>query len=460
MERKDIKVPIVPIRIMGDVMNILTDSKDYLSDKYVSVPLAGYKYTYIEQREGRLSGIGLNIFESIAWEKSTNKAVLGYSGKASCQAVFNDWYEYLCRETYLIYDPTLRTDKGTFLKVGRLVAAMYPDKSPDEISRIAHRVSTELLALSKIDISCVSVRDDIAIVYTMPHGDGGGSLNNSCMRQMPPETFEIYHDMGARIAVIVEDNKLMARALLWDTCKLMDRIYSTSLRYEMVLCKYAEEIGYLRRSEQSLNCRKHIHPNGNSLENAEFKLVCNNIQEKYTKVPYIDTFRYYLGDGVFSNESRGRSLTELDRPDGYDSNYILTESAYTCCNCGCGMLDDYVADGEYYCEDCFSDLFGRCDSCGDTHSREELIHVESVSRDVCPACINEYYTTCTSCEEIFHRDHVTYVNDEPYCGGCHSDRFRVCDECGEVFPVDEITYIKSEGIHLCSDCQEAANEDN
>lgn len=62
--------------------------------------------------------------------------------------------------------------------------------------------------------------------------------------------------------------------------------------------------------------------------------------------------------------------------DVHDSHYPYCHSCNgdvrcTCCNNIVSELDAYYIDGEFYCNDCYSDIFQCCDSCLDTVVRSE-----------------------------------------------------------------------------------------
>lgn len=120
--------------------------------------------------------------------------------------------------------------------------------------------------------------------------DGYGTLSKSCMRfEECQDFFSIYIDNPDKINMVIlinDDNKLLARALIWKTNvgMYLDRIYYTEPSEE-------ELIKLWFKNEYNSEM---IYPNMK-----EMKLSINDVYDKY---PYMDTFQYYdMEDKVLSN---------------------------------------------------------------------------------------------------------------------------------------------------------------
>lgn len=77
-------------------------------------------------------------------------------------------------------------------------------------------------------------------------------------------------------------------------------------------------------------------------------------------------------------------------------------------------------DGDYYCEDCYSEHFYSCDDCGDTIPRDDIIHI-SDNHYVCQDCFDNSYHYCNDCDEIIHDDDTYWYNDYPHCQYCYNE---------------------------------------
>ncbi len=96
-----------------------------------------------------------------------------------------------------------------------------------------------------------------------------------------------------------------------------------------------------------------------------------------------------------------------------------------CEHCG-KIMDDreeytYSYNGDYYCDECYYELFRNCDRCGDT-----------IPVDEC-----------------------NWNNDNPYCDNCYEGMFCECSNCGTTINRDE-AYVLDDG-YFCEECYSNAN---
>lgn len=129
----------------------------------------------------------------------------------------------------------------------------------------------------------------------------GSSLHQSCMRYSKCQSyFDFYIKLGAKIIVILdENNKIKARALLWDTDKglFLDRVYSTS---DENICKTIQQV----KRQLPIQYYKYNHTifnRADSMECPEMKV--NTLLKNYKGTfPYCDTMYYYQPEtGIVSN---------------------------------------------------------------------------------------------------------------------------------------------------------------
>jgi hypothetical protein len=146
--------------------------------------------------------------------------------------------------------------------------------------------------------------------YFRPDGYRHGSLWNSCMRQSERNKFmNLYVKNNVKMLVLFsDDNKVRARALLWDnikefdsdnTYKFMDRIYTVYDHDVDVFKKWAKENGYMTKYEQSAKSEIYVEIDGNPEKKHLYVILDNHSLSYY---PYLDTFKYYDPfKGRFSN---------------------------------------------------------------------------------------------------------------------------------------------------------------
>jgi hypothetical protein len=146
--------------------------------------------------------------------------------------------------------------------------------------------------------------------YFRPDGYRYGTLWNSCMRQSERNKFMNFYVMNdvKMLVLFSDDNKVRARALLWEgvkefdsdkTYKFMDRIYTVYDHDVDIFKKWAKENGYLTKWEQNAKTELYVDVDGNP-ERKHLYLVLD--KHNLSWYPYLDTFKYYdIFKGRFSN---------------------------------------------------------------------------------------------------------------------------------------------------------------
>lgn len=136
-------------------------------------------------------------------------------------------------------------------------------------------------------------------------------------------------------------------------------------------------------------------------------------------------------------------------------NYEYADSTH-CHRCG-----DYVSQGnalldpqgDYeYCPDCWSELFYSCADCHEECSFK--YNGDNTNPDgeyVCEECFSQNYSTCDKCGEVT-TDALTEVDgDEWYCDDCLSKYCSVCKGCDE-WVTDRHMYEIDGDYSYCEDC--------
>lgn len=142
---------------------------------------------------------------------------------------------------------------------------------------------------------------------------------------------------------------------------------------------------------------------------------------------------------------------------------------------------------EFYCEECFNDLFVYCPQCARTVDKNDFYpptrknqrrgdprsdggcykcskkceycdcvldedDVREVDGDIyCETCLWDHFTMCEGCSEHISHDDSNYVEgDGSYCNGCFRDKFYICQGCDQ--PVEKTESIKFEYDWYHTDC--------
>ena len=167
--------------------------------------------------------------------------------------------------------------------------------------------------------------DKIAWAYDYHnYNTGGGQLNASCMRhENSQEKMDFYAENGLSIVVLLEENKVSGRALLWDNLRscgsvtknpkpifMLDRVYAISEYTYKLFDKFAKQNNFITR---------------NGVNNNSLTLYRKIIVPKTLKYfPYLDTMFYlYPQAGLISNKilptelCKRSSKVELKCTTGY-----------------------------------------------------------------------------------------------------------------------------------------------
>jgi hypothetical protein len=132
---------------------------------------------------------------------------------------------------------------------------------------------------------------------------------------------DIYVDNAKMLVGFDIENKVAARALLWDNVemvtnggieeiKLMDRIYTAFDKDVLQLKKWAKDNGYAYKQEQNHHEKLNIVLGDKNVK-AHLALTIPDM-EKYKKFPYIDTFSYGLNKtNLLSNKAYSADSIEI-----------------------------------------------------------------------------------------------------------------------------------------------------
>lgn len=97
--------------------------------------------------------------------------------------------------------------------------------------------------------------------------------------------------------------------------------------------------------------------------------------------------------------------------------------SYKCEKCG-KIVDnefEYNHEGDKYCEDCYSETFGNCDSCGETMWRNEEGHYVEGFGEYCDSCYNDKFIQCKKCDIEAEKDEDYKIGNDYYCATCFEE---------------------------------------
>lgn len=133
-----------------------------------------------------------------------------------------------------------------------------------------------------------------------------------------------------------------------------------------------------------------------------------------------------------------------------------------CTNCG-ELLDVeamHEVDGNYYCEDCFDELFTVCGNCGRAVPKESVTLVNNGCDDeqyVCRECLQRYCFRCDDCGNYYFDYHLWDRDDNlSICNTCSSDYVN-CTDCNCIVHADDACVYN--GDYYCGSCYDDIRDD-
>ncbi len=138
--------------------------------------------------------------------------------------------------------------KRQHARVGKVLKVLSPSLSTKDIEDAVNKFRALADSYFRQPVIKIVNGSDISKWYSNKnYQKGGGTLNNSCMRfkhsQSAVKFYDKFPDQIA-LAILVKDDKLWARALIWkfDSGQIyMDRIYSVNAESGLHLLRYAKE---------------------------------------------------------------------------------------------------------------------------------------------------------------------------------------------------------------------------
>lgn len=245
------------------------------------------------------------------------------------------------------------TNKNTTinLKMGKFLAYMNEfgliDAQSHDIEKAVSVLqsllkSTTIQELDKTEICRVYNAKNYLYPYLNSESPKRGILSQSCMRYESCQRYLKFFDNieDIKILVMTHNNKLIARALLWETqqgVKVMDRVYYTEQYQEVTFVTKANENGWLHYRRTATDGFELLDKDNNIIDDHFTVKLIDDAKIEY--FPYLDTFKYYdsklgrLSNKPFNTNSNLEIL--LNNPSGngvitnkLDKNIILSPKDY------------------------------------------------------------------------------------------------------------------------------------
>lgn len=297
---------------------------------------------------------------------------------------------------------------------------------------------------------------DVKRIYNMDTIEGGASLQGSCMQGKDSDYLDIYENCDKlQIAVIIKDNLLLGRALVWDIGagqKFIDRFYvGADYLYETFVNYAVANNMYYKQNYKSFDDKKAlINPVTKEMEYKTIKIYTDTDFDYY---PYIDTL-HYGGDGYLTNSSTdykyeycctdgGRDGDEDNHEDeSYDelNNCYISNDDAVWIDAGerkyrdrCTHIDNCIqVDGSWYHEnDCNIVRVGR-----DWYTID--------SEDIC--CVNDEYVLID--DAVYSEEEGEYILMED---AVEIDGEWYNEDSDSIIEVDGTWYLKTSDDICCID---------
>jgi hypothetical protein len=211
------------------------------------------------------------------------------------------------------------------IRIGKFVNRVLNNKyNPKEIEEFVNKLKSK--RENSAEIFLMVEGDDIAFWYkTENYAEIKGNLGNSCMREKPSSFFEIYtkNPQVCRMLVLLEDDKLIGRALIWKLSyiskEIKEELYFMDRQYTIKESDVDKFRSYADENEWAYKTNNNHY----SLESITYKDEIFDVNMRvdlknigYDKFPYMDTFRRY-------NPSDYSLFNDEKSSSDYEGDYIL-----------------------------------------------------------------------------------------------------------------------------------------
>lgn len=243
----------------------------------------------------------------------------------------------------------ITTQSRNNMKIGKFVKKLFGNKFTDkQIEEFVNQFKSQ--KESKLEFKLVSGEEISKWYHPSSIKQHKGSLGNSCMNSPDKNCFfKLYTENPevCQLLILLEDNKLVGRALVWKINKVegfiwdgdknikdkklnlelskfeyfMDRVYTTEDYLENNFINLAKKSGWLYKWNNNSNNPEYVELNN---ECVYVKMSVKVKKLDYSPYPYLDTFkRYNHFNGTLNNDDRrklgGHILTSTQGDIYYQS---------------------------------------------------------------------------------------------------------------------------------------------
>jgi len=181
---------------------------------------------------------------------------------------------------YISYIPVNKT-KPEKTTIGR-IASKLGLGSNQEIEIFVNRYKA--YAKTGVEFKLLETEEDILWAFLEKNCSKRGTISQSCMNdKYSQEGLKIYAKIGVKILVLVSNNIVIGRAVVWDKIKFMDRVYYEEDHIPALFIKWAKDRGYEWKKEQSTSYGQ--------TDKYDFKWPCK-LRES-DRIPFMDTLIFY-----------------------------------------------------------------------------------------------------------------------------------------------------------------------
>lgn len=312
-----------------------------------------------------------------------------------------------------------QADRQTRIKPGKYLARFYADVlSTEEIARLSAEFSK---TYEDNVLMFATTADDWERVYT----DGP----SSCMSKSadnydsPCHPVRVYAGPDLQLAYLERNGDVTARAIVWQDKKIYSRIYGDQVRLGDML----QDAGFSGGSLQGARLVRKPHHGGFVL-------------------PYVDYIDGATDDGKHLVLDGGDIA--CDQTNGLSGD---TGRRCECCNTFTeeddGRCDN---DGNFYCDDCYSDRYSYCEyyeeDMPNDGFQEVIVRIGrwgAVTQWWSEGAIENHAFSCDQDGKLYHEDmKVRMANGDTWSTVAFENEGATCEATDECYPADECVQLE------------------
>jgi hypothetical protein len=311
-----------------------------------------------------------------------------------------------------------QADRQTRIKPGKYLARFYADVlSTEDIARLSAEFSK---TYEDNTLAFATTADDWERVYT----DGPSSCMSKSERHYDSHVHpvRVYAGPDLQLAYLERDGGITARAIVWPAKKVYSRIYGDAVRLAGML----EDAGFQDGDLDGARIVRLMHKGAYVMPYVDH---CDGARD--------DGKYLVLGDGSISCEQTNGLSDDGRRCECCES--FTSEDD--------GRCDQ---DGNFYCDDCYSDRYTYCEYYEEDQPSDGFCEVivsirngREVTQWWSERAIYNHAFTCASNDKLYSDDMaVTMANGDQWSTVAFEDNGATCEATDECYPADEIVQLE------------------